>query len=32
MFRPAGRDRRIQEFKEAGDEWLRRIVGRMLSS
>jgi hypothetical protein len=31
MFRPASQDRRIQEFKEAGDEWLRRIIAYALS-
>jgi len=31
MFRPAGRDRRIQKFKDASDEWLRRIVAYALS-
>jgi len=31
-FRRAGQNRRIEEFKAAGDEWLRRILGSMLSS
>jgi hypothetical protein len=26
IFRPASQDRRIQEFKEDSDEWLRRII------
>ena len=30
-FRPAGYARQLQEFKEASDEWLRRIVGYALS-
>jgi hypothetical protein len=31
MFRRIGEDGRIEEFKEASDEWLRRIVGYVLS-
>jgi hypothetical protein len=30
-FRPTGYARQLEEFKEASDEWLRRIVSYALS-